>query len=179
MNEVHCPGLVRSCGQLPILAQLCLDLALRRLVPQLQAHLAVQPVDPLRMHSPPFAIWRRMKAICASLNFDLFMILPRTTARITHAALAKRARLARGLGGSCHLFRLVPIRSRERQTGSPPSLWATAFTPPPPTPSPSQAQPGQARVAWGGSTASARHCSASTTNGERLSWGLCGFGNTG
>jgi Domain of unknown function DUF488 len=30
---------------------------------------------------------RRMKAICASLNFDLFMILPpRPTARITHAA---------------------------------------------------------------------------------------------
>src|SRR5262245_50459199 len=27
-----------------------------------------------------------MKAICASVNFDLFMVLPRPTARITHAA---------------------------------------------------------------------------------------------
>jgi hypothetical protein len=27
-----------------------------------------------------------MDAMCASLNFDLFMILPRPTARITHAA---------------------------------------------------------------------------------------------
>ena len=34
-------------GQLPILTPLCLDPALRRLGPQLQAHLAVQPVDPL------------------------------------------------------------------------------------------------------------------------------------
>src|SRR5262249_41961953 len=27
-----------------------------------------------------------MKAICASVNFDLFMVLPRPTARIAHAA---------------------------------------------------------------------------------------------
>src|SRR5262249_43496431 len=27
-----------------------------------------------------------MKAICASINFDLFMVLPRPPARITHAA---------------------------------------------------------------------------------------------
>jgi hypothetical protein len=27
-----------------------------------------------------------MKAICASVNFDLFMVFPRPTARITHAA---------------------------------------------------------------------------------------------
>jgi len=33
MNEVHRPGLVRSCGRLPVLAQLCLNPALRRLVP--------------------------------------------------------------------------------------------------------------------------------------------------
>ena len=83
MNEVHRPGLVRSCGRLPILAQLCLNPALRRLVPQLQAHLAVQPIDPLRIHLPPC---RRMKAICASVNFDLFMVLPRPTARIAQAA---------------------------------------------------------------------------------------------
>ncbi len=30
MNEVHRPGLVRSCGRLAILAQLCLDPVLRR-----------------------------------------------------------------------------------------------------------------------------------------------------
>src|SRR4029453_7433937 len=41
MNEVHRPGLVRSCGRLPILTQLGLDPALRHLVPQLQGHLAV------------------------------------------------------------------------------------------------------------------------------------------
>src|SRR5262249_1491876 len=50
-------------------------------VPQLQAHVAVQSVDPLRIHPPPF-----MKAICASVNFDLFMVLPRPTARIANAA---------------------------------------------------------------------------------------------
>jgi hypothetical protein len=27
-----------------------------------------------------------MKAICASVNFDLFMVFPRPTTRITHAA---------------------------------------------------------------------------------------------
>jgi hypothetical protein len=27
-----------------------------------------------------------MKAICASVNFDRFMVLPRPTARISHAA---------------------------------------------------------------------------------------------
>ena len=34
----NCPGLVRLRGRLPTLAQLCLDSALRCLVPQLQAH---------------------------------------------------------------------------------------------------------------------------------------------
>ena len=32
------------------------------------------------------SLCRRMKAICASVNFDLFMVLPRPTARIAHAA---------------------------------------------------------------------------------------------
>jgi hypothetical protein len=34
----------------------------------------------------PSSPCRRMKATCASVNFDLFMVLPRPTARITHAA---------------------------------------------------------------------------------------------
>src|SRR6516164_8116923 len=43
----------------------------------------------LRQISPtavPSSPCRRMKAICASVNFDLFMVLPRPTARIAHAA---------------------------------------------------------------------------------------------
>jgi hypothetical protein len=35
--------------------------------------------------SPPHPA-RKMKAICASENFDVFMVLPRPTAPITHAA---------------------------------------------------------------------------------------------
>jgi hypothetical protein len=46
MNKVHRPGLVGR------VANCCLDPALRPLAPQLQAHLAVQPVDPLRIHPP-------------------------------------------------------------------------------------------------------------------------------
>jgi hypothetical protein len=47
--KAHRLSLVRSCGQLPILTQLCLDAAIRRLVPQLQAHLAAgRPAS----HSP-------------------------------------------------------------------------------------------------------------------------------
>src|SRR5262249_11710545 len=65
MNEVHRPGLVRSCGQLPILAQLCLDPSFRRLVPQLQAHLAVQSVDPLGVDAPPFSTQQRMDTTTA------------------------------------------------------------------------------------------------------------------
>src|SRR5262245_54742798 len=65
MNEVHRPSLVRSCGRLPILAQLCLDPALRRLVAQLQAHLAVQPIDPLRVHPPPVPTQQRMDTTVA------------------------------------------------------------------------------------------------------------------
>src|SRR6266516_5486973 len=45
---------------------------------------------PALRHTSPTAVpsspCRRMKAICASENFDLFMVLPRPTARITHAA---------------------------------------------------------------------------------------------
>jgi hypothetical protein len=65
MDEVHRPGLVRSCGRLPILAQLCLDPALRRLVAQLQAHLAVQPLDPLRIDPPPFPKQQHMDTTIA------------------------------------------------------------------------------------------------------------------
>src|SRR6266536_3263128 len=45
---------------------------------------------PALRHTSPTAVpsspCRRMKAICASENFDLFMVRPRPTARITHAA---------------------------------------------------------------------------------------------
>src|SRR5262249_54937519 len=34
----------------------------------------------------PSSACRRMKAICASVNFDLFMVLPRSAARIADAA---------------------------------------------------------------------------------------------
>ena len=54
-----------SRGQLSILTPICLDPALRRLGPQLQAHLAVQPVDPLRIHPPPFATQQHMDTTIA------------------------------------------------------------------------------------------------------------------
>ena len=44
---------------------------------------ALRQISPTAVPSSPC---RRMKAICASVNFDLFMVLPRPTARIAHAA---------------------------------------------------------------------------------------------
>src|SRR5262249_8339567 len=44
---------------------------------------ALRQISPTAVPSSPC---RRMRAICASVNFDLFMVLPRPTARITHAA---------------------------------------------------------------------------------------------
>src|SRR5262249_60545261 len=44
---------------------------------------ALQKISPPAVPSSPC---RRMKAICASVNFDLFMVLPRPTARIAHAS---------------------------------------------------------------------------------------------
>jgi hypothetical protein len=54
MDKVHRPGLVRLRSGLAILAKLCLDSSLGHFVAQLQAHLAIQPVDPLRVHMPTF-----------------------------------------------------------------------------------------------------------------------------
>jgi hypothetical protein len=62
MDEVHRPSRVRLRGRLPILAQLCLDPALRYLVPQLQAHFAVQP---LRVDAPPFPTQQHMDTTIA------------------------------------------------------------------------------------------------------------------
>src|SRR5215467_12196180 len=44
---------------------------------------ALRQISPTAVPSSPC---RRMKAICASVNLDLFMVLPRPTARIAHAA---------------------------------------------------------------------------------------------
>jgi hypothetical protein len=46
-------------------------------------------IPALRQTSPtavPSSACHRTKAICASVNFDRFMVLPRPTARISHAA---------------------------------------------------------------------------------------------
>ena len=72
MDEVHGPGLVWSRGRLPILPRLGLDPALRCFVAQLQAHLAVLPVDPVWVGPPPLTTQQHMD----------------TTIAVTHARLA-------------------------------------------------------------------------------------------
>jgi hypothetical protein len=55
---------------------------LARLHTKMKAH-PYQHTSPTGVPSSPC---RRMKGICASENFDLFMVAPHPTARITHAA---------------------------------------------------------------------------------------------
>ena len=52
MQEVHRPRLVRRDGWPAIVPELRLHATLRRLVPQLQAELTIDPVGPLGVHLP-------------------------------------------------------------------------------------------------------------------------------
>jgi hypothetical protein len=66
-------SLVCLRGGLAILMKVCLDPPFTCCA--LATHLAIWPVDPLRV-----------EAICASVNFDLFTVVPRPAARTTLAA---------------------------------------------------------------------------------------------
>src|SRR5690606_8305645 len=52
MNEIHCPDLVGMGCVLPVFSELRLHTALGHLVAELQAHLLVKAIDPLRVDRP-------------------------------------------------------------------------------------------------------------------------------
>jgi hypothetical protein len=62
VEKGHRPGLVDLHGGLPVLAQLRLHPALGCLVPELQAHLFVKAIDPLRFHRPAIPLQQDMHA---------------------------------------------------------------------------------------------------------------------
>ena len=62
VHEVHRPGLVDLHGGPAVFPQLRLHPALGYLVPELQAHLLVKSIDPLRVHRPAVTLQQDMHA---------------------------------------------------------------------------------------------------------------------
>src|SRR5262249_7980801 len=76
---------------------------------------ALRQISPTAVPSSPC---RRMKAICASVNFDLFMVLPRPTARIAHAAKLEFSSNDRSENREAGQARDIPDGRRSNESSS-------------------------------------------------------------
>ncbi|MCP1838558.1 hypothetical protein ACVIHI_000077 [Bradyrhizobium sp. USDA 4524] len=75
MDEVHCPGLVRSCGRPAVIAQLGLDPALGRLVAQLQAQFAIDAARLVLPMAPALVAEQDVNTTVAVANADMTDLL--------------------------------------------------------------------------------------------------------
>lgn len=71
MDEVHGPDLIGCGGWRTVVAQLCSDTTLRHLVPQLQAHLLVKPINSLGVYIPTLPPQQNMDASVAIADASL------------------------------------------------------------------------------------------------------------